>query len=153
MHGANAYRTGTWLALQERVDIGQLERELKDRLAAYKQRLRILVGRIQKDGATPIFITQPRGDFRSRGNQLEILLQNSSAFRAEPLNDRSLVIMNLFNQATLFVCQELNLTCVDLASNLKFGDADFYDGIHTMPSGSTRIASFLYEELKDVITK
>jgi hypothetical protein len=40
---------------------------------------------------------------------------------------------------------------VDLASRINLGDADFYDQFHTLPSGSKKIASFLYEELKDVI--
>ena len=50
-------------------------------------------------------------------------------------------------------CQKLNLICVDMASKLKFGDADIYDQFHTLPSGSEKIASFLYQELNDVIIK
>lgn len=57
--------------------------------------------------------------------------------------------MQLFNDMTLAVCAELALRRIDLAGELDFGPQDFYDGVHTMPAGSRKIAQILAQCLGD----
>ena len=54
-----------------------------------------------------------------------------------------------FNRETLNVGAELKVFTIDLAAGLDFQEGDFYDHIHTTPSGSRRIGRFIFEGLKE----
>ena len=49
------------------------------------------------------------------------------------------------------VCQKLNAICIDLAEKLRLDADDYYDSIHTTPSGSAKIGRFLFQILKPYI--
>ncbi|NQU61435.1 MAG: SGNH/GDSL hydrolase family protein [Rhodospirillales bacterium] len=118
------------------------------RLKAYENRLRVLARKIKEDmRAEPIFITQRSGIYKIENGQI---LARSSKEAEAPSTGSYLRLME-YNRATLSVCRELGLTCVDLASEITFEDGDFYDHIHTSPTGSKRIGEFLYPKLKDVL--
>ncbi|UWQ89699.1 hypothetical protein K3727_12810 [Rhodobacteraceae bacterium M382] len=61
-----------------------------------------------------------------------------------------------FEQATARIimdeCMARNAICFDLMNELDFDNAvDFYDAIHTTPSGSDRIADYLAKKISDEI--
>lgn len=47
------------------------------------------------------------------------------------------------NSFTKLFCQNKKLFCIDLANEINLNIDDFYDGIHTNPSGSEKVATFL----------
>ena len=55
------------------------------------------------------------------------------------------------NEATLSVCQELKITCIDVGADIEWEPIDFDDSLHAMPSGSAKLAEFLFAELKDIL--
>ena len=55
------------------------------------------------------------------------------------------------NRKSMEVCHELEAVCIDLASDLFFGENDTYDLFHTTPQASRRIGLYLYERLKDIV--
>ena len=114
--------------------------ELRERLAAYGSRVRLLADRIRSLGATPVFVTQPRGDHRVRDGK--VLLP-----RADEAALRNYVRIALFNEVTMAVCREVKAVCIDLARDLEFGDGDHYDRAHTTPAGSRKIGDFLFHAL------
>jgi len=151
MHGGNAYRTGVWVPVTDWVDQEKLRSEHAQALRNYQRRLRTLTSRIKRFGATPIYVTQRRGDYRFLEGELEVLVQEAQVTETFKPTDRQLALMTLFNDVTLSMCREMKLTCVDLDGDIEFGIGDFYDAFHTMPSGSAKVADFLYERLKDVV--
>ena len=56
--------------------------------------------------------------------------------------------LNIINKETINYCKLSNLKCFDLSSELSLHDEDFYDGIHYTPSGSKKIAIYIYQKLK-----
>jgi lysophospholipase L1-like esterase len=144
MHGANSYRTGTWKPVNDWVGEEKVKEELGPALTEYRKRLRTLASRIRRFGAQPVYVTQPRGDYRYDDGELNALVQKGAG---EKISNRGLLTMQLFNDVTLAVCGELSLRCIDLAGELEFGPRDFYDSVHTMPSGSRKIARFLARNL------
>ena len=46
-------------------------------------------------------------------------------------------------------CAAANAICLDLGGEIEFRPGDFYDHVHTGPSGSARIAEYLFAKLKD----
>ncbi|HSV28076.1 MAG TPA: hypothetical protein VLL76_00920, partial [Candidatus Omnitrophota bacterium] len=56
-------------------------------------------------------------------------------------------LLSAFNAATLELCREDNLTCLDLASELDFADGDFYDVVHNTPQGAEKVGRWLAGKL------
>lgn len=151
MHGANAYKNGKWIPVLDWTDRAKLAQDLKVKLAGYRTRLTVLALRIRGLGAEPIFITQRRGDYRFEDGRLKVLVPIDQPPTQVAPSDRGMLQMTLFNEVTLSVCRERKMTCVDLDGDIEFGPDDFYDGVHTMPSGSAKIANFLFENLNTVL--
>ena len=60
--------------------------------------------------------------------------------------------LNLINIATKNFCIENQVTCLPLDEKIDFDfEKDFYDGIHTRPSGNKKIAEFISYEIKKKI--
>ncbi len=56
------------------------------------------------------------------------------------------------NNFTLNFCLNNKTTCIDLASEIKsLNKNDFYDGIHTTPSGSKKIGKFISKKFEKLI--
>lgn len=56
--------------------------------------------------------------------------------------------LSIINNETINYCKNSNLICFDLSNELSLSDEDFYDGIHYTPSGSKKIAEYIYQKLK-----
>jgi len=56
----------------------------------------------------------------------------------------------IINNETTNYCNSTNTICFDLASELYLDDEDFYDGIHNNPSGSKKVADYLYKKLESL---
>jgi hypothetical protein len=113
-------------------------RDWKKQLDAYEPRARRLAQLSRQWGATPIFVTQTRGDYRWRKGEL-IGISQESFLQA--------MIHHLFNEVTLKVCREEKGICIDLEQEAEFGDGDFYDASHVVSSGSKKIATVVYRSL------
>ncbi|MDA0997905.1 MAG: hypothetical protein O2944_06835, partial [Proteobacteria bacterium] len=55
------------------------------------------------------------------------------------------------NETTMKVCRQVKAICIDLAAKINFVDGDHYDGLHTTPVGSAKIAKRLFNELQGVL--
>ena len=58
--------------------------------------------------------------------------------------------LSIINNETTNYCKSTKLTCFDLANELFLSDEDFYDGIHNNPTGSKKIADYLYKKIKNL---
>lgn len=114
--------------------------------ADYKQRLAAMAERIHALGAVPIFVTQTRGDFRVENGKV------LGVAAADGLNgvDQYRLLAE-FNQATREVCRDQRLLCLDLARELAFDKGDFYDYLHTTPSGAAKIGRWLHAKLAGLV--
>ena len=108
--------------------------ELAQSIEAFGRRLEILNQMLLAFGTTPIFVTQPVGLVREAGRLEEV--EGSGA-------GRIYLEMQRYNDRLLKFCREVGALCVDLAGNLSFEASDFYDAIHTTPSGSRKIGEYL----------
>ncbi len=146
IHGAMKTAGTEWRPAVPVVDPTALQKRLQPRLAAYAARLRTLAGKIRTQmKAEPIFVTQKRGDFKLDGSRLMARVEKGGKART----DEAYAELRAFDRTTLAVCREIEMFCVDLASELTFEDGDFYDQVHTTPAGSRRIGWFLHGRLKE----
>ena len=152
IHGSKDMASGKWVPVNETIDIEVLRKSVSLELKAYKSRLLRLINSIKAYGATPIFVTQTRGDFRRHSDGLLSWIPDN---QENPTNITSFNFqkLQLFNQVTLSVCRNIQIPCIDLGEEIKFSDGDFYDSIHTTPSGSYKIATFLYDKLRIIVNK
>lgn len=117
----------------------------KDKARFYRVRLQKLVRRIRTFGATPILVTQRRGDMR-RGAAGKLWGIAAPAGQNNGLDEaRALAAIN---RESLETCAALKLLCFDLASELELGPSDYYDRVHTNPEGARKIGEYLYEKMK-----
>ena len=120
------------------------ERSLKRRLQ-FAQRLRALAARTREIRAEPIFVTQRMRSSKWRDGVLV-------GREGEPTNGVDLgIVTGMFNEVTMKVCRAEQAVCVDLATDMQhaFDDGDFYDFIHTTPSGAAKIGEYLHRSLRD----
>jgi hypothetical protein len=101
---------------------------------AYRARLRALVAAIRAFGAQPVLATQVGGTYRQDGAVIRGDLEQYFDLGA-------------INAATLAVCRETGIPCLDLAAQLEFGDGDFYDSVHTTAQGSAKVAAAMCRAL------
>jgi len=116
--------------------------QLEVNLAAYKDRLVRIAELIQRLGAVPVFVTQTRADFRLDNGRLTGIAD------AEGPNgvDRGRALAR-FNAATMEVCRTWHVACLDLATELRFTEGDFYDYEHNTPQGAEKIGTWLAGKL------
>jgi hypothetical protein len=117
--------------------------ELAKILAPYRLRLERLTTLIRAFGAEPIYITQHRFDGRFFDGGWQELTGTPGAVRAARLA--------ALDAVTLDVCRSTGARCIDLAGDLQFKPGDYYDALHTTPSGSARIAEFLADRLDPIL--
>jgi len=116
----------------------------RKQLEAYESRARRLVQLVRARNATPIFVTQTRGDYRWHREAL--IGMNEGALEQA-------MIHRLFNEVTMRVCREADGICIDLEREIQFSDGDFYDHAHVVASGSRKIAEVIYRGLRDQLPK
>lgn len=115
-------------------------------IAAYEKRLTELVGRIRAFGAEPILATQPTALFRVRDGRVWVPREPDGT-----LNPTAYANIAPFNAITRKVAAATGAILLDVAAEVDFDEADFYDWIHSSPSGTAKIGRFMFEKLKDRI--
>lgn len=153
LHAGMLRNETKWFPVTMPVDNAELLEEYKHKLPAFVGRLEALTMEVRKWGAKPIFITQRRGDSKQINGVEHVLMHPNWVKNSREISDRAEKILKILNETTVATCERLSLVCVDLASKIAFEDNDFYDLIHTTPSGSMRIAEFLYGELDKELLK
>jgi hypothetical protein len=121
------------------VDAAAMDLSLK----AYHERLKVLNQLALDFGTTPVYVTQPVGLVREGPSGLEVVADSNAA--------RVYREMQGYNAELLAFCREVDTICIDLAGELAFDIQDFYDAIHTTPSGSRKIGEFLASKWPDAI--
>lgn len=151
------YEQVTWTTESVRTDYKEI---LRSRLEAYEARLSLLIDRIREFGATPIIVTQARGDYRFVNGRV-VGLQKARGRSLRKYVDGVLgdldsipftgvdhyLILSLFNRVSLDVCHRTDTVCVDLGNELHFEIGDFYDYVHNTPQGTRKIGRYLFEKL------
>ncbi len=95
----------------------------------FKVRLYDLIKAVKKFNAQPILITQ-------------ILGKNHVLFNC----------LKLINFETKKFCNKENISCIPLdEKNNIFTDEDFYDEVHTRPSGNKKIAAYIANEIHNIL--
>lgn len=117
-----------------------------DALAQYRQRLKLMADEIHAMGAVPVFVTQARGDYKKMGGKLVGMVTEDGPNGVDQHD-----ALARLNAATLAVCRENGLLCLDLARELAFEDGDFYDYLHNSPAGAEKIGRWLYAKLAGLV--
>jgi len=116
----------------------------------YKERLKALVTQVEAMGAVPIFVTQTARYFKKDENGKMIGASDVIPYKDQKVNGVDIYhVLNLFNQATMEVCELAEGICIDLANELEFDDDDFYDWAHVTPKGTKKIGDYLYRNLRE----
>lgn len=137
MDGAWAERRANALEIGARehdAAIAEISLAREPEMQTYADRLRHLSARIRDMGALPVFITQAGGGYRMIDNMVVGDLEQYLGLQT-------------VNQTTLAICGELGISCLNLAGSVRFGDGDFYDSVHTTPSGSAKVAAMVCTSL------
>lgn len=160
-HSAIDYPNAIWTDTpKQSIEKAQID----TRLTLYSEQFGRLLEASTNMGATPIVVTQPRGDSRVIDGQLHGI-DHSKSDDTTNINDHVLGALNKdtangldyhqilshFNDASLAQCEDAGGICIDLANELHFGDNDFYDCIHNTRAGAKKIGEFLYIKLKGLI--
>jgi lysophospholipase L1-like esterase len=116
--------------------------QLEANLAAYKDRLVRIAGLIERMGAVPVFVTQTRADYRLENGRLTGITAVDGPNGVDQGR-----LLGRFNAATMEVCRGRHMACLDLATDLRFGDGDFYDYEHNTPQGAEKIGQWLAGKL------
>ena len=114
----------------------------------YYNRVIKLASLTKQLGATPIFVSQRSFKYFFKDS---ILYGFDSLFTKNNLQLNGLDYYYLeenLNQTTMKACQDANAICIDFGQYQSFNSHDFYDWVHTTPSGNKKISKILYEELK-----
>lgn len=114
--------------------------------ADYRQRLIAMAERIHAMGAVPIFVTQPRGDYRVEGGKVLGIVTTDGLNGVDQYR-----LLAEYNQVTREVCRDQGLLCLDLAREVTFDKGDFYDYLHTTPSGAAKIGRWLHGKLAGLV--
>ena len=114
-------------------------RQLIKSLNEYSERLKTL-NKIASDfGGKLIYVTQPVGLIkRIKGKLFAVKGTDAGLFYYK---------MKEYNRVLMEFCISVNAICMDLAKELTFNLEDFYDRIHTTPSGSRKIGAYLSEKM------
>lgn len=132
--------------------------EVERSLAQLHVRILRLAEATRKAGAAPVFVTQRSINWIERDGRVWGL-KSAAARRGAgalkglgPLNGVDYYWLERMQAMTIMdACKTAKGICIDLAGNIRIDHmTDFYDQVHTTPSGSKRIAKFLYERLKDL---
>ena len=136
----------------QRLNVGQIKRYLfsipalsskeEALLMAYELRIRNINDQISSLGARSIFVTQPLANSHKQGDYV---------YTRNGIDPTGYYWMRRLNDKLMEVCLEVRAVCIDLQRDVKFGDEDFYDNVHNMPSGAKKIGEYLFLKLQNVI--
>jgi hypothetical protein len=146
VHGAQTRNGLTWEKWQPADARLTAPAGTAERLAAYAERLRKFDEKIRDFGAKAIFVTQPIASYRLKDGWLWLPVGETR----QSAENNTLEIF-AFNRVTLDVCRDIGAVCIDLASDLEFVDADFYDWVHYTDVGAHKVGEYLYRALKEIL--
>jgi hypothetical protein len=108
----------------------------------YRPNLRTLLALHRSHGERAILVSQPL-------HPLAAIYKEDAVFIPVPSVAQLAVSLPMINGATKAICGEQAEVCrfVDLARELRFDPADFYDEVHATPPGARKIGMFLAEKL------
>jgi hypothetical protein len=121
-----------------KIDPALYRRQLSD----YGTRVKRLFDLTIDMGALPVFVSQRRGDG---------FLRSGFLFASDSEATKNRQIQNLYNNGMLPVCRSFEAIRIDLANKILLLETDFFDRIHTTPSGSDKIAVFSFDKLQEVV--
>lgn len=146
IHGGGQAARGPWQEIAP--PALTVDDETQGRVQEYATRVGKLIERIEGFGAQAIIVTQSRSAYRVENGKLFVPTGTDG-----PVAKNGYITQSTFNAAAMQACQaKSNAVCIDLGRDLRFGDDDFYDWVHTTESGSIRIGRFLFGHLKDRIS-
>lgn len=118
------------------------------RLQGYEQRLKVLDERVRQLGGLPIYVTQPTRRCKNL-NGKRVGVAETERFEGVEINGiDGCIMMQTLNKKTMEFCLSVSGICVDLAGELEFEDADFYDFYHNTPRGAEKIGVYLSQKLR-----
>lgn len=121
------------------------------RAEAYERRLRRLADKARQAHARAIFVTQYLRAYEHRREAL-VGTPYFTTYAGQPLTGVDMYYaLSALNQKTMMVCRDTQSICIDLASELVFSDADFYDSAHNTPVGAEKIGHYLFAKLRDIL--
>jgi lysophospholipase L1-like esterase len=147
IHGGGEVFDIKWIKARPQPNLETARHKIRERLEAYGERIKIFSKKIRGFGAQPIFITQPRNDYRIRNGKVFGKKKGDGT-----ANVNSYINITLYNKELMKACAEVEAICIDLADGFSFANGDAYDHIHTTPKGSRKIGEAIYELLKPHIT-
>ena len=120
-------------------------------LAAYRDRLTLLIARTQEFGATPVFVTQPTRRYKFRDGRLlgspEMIDYGGTAVNGVDYYR----MMRILDGVTCSTAAAHGARCIDMARERIWEDDDFYDPWHMTPKGAKKVGDYLYREMKDIL--
>lgn len=128
----------------------EYEAVFRDRLEAYRDRVRSLVEQTRALGAMPVFITQQMRMFQ-RDDSRVMGIDEVFNFHGYRFNGVDFYyILELFNDVVRSECSKIGILCIDLAADLILTNGDYYDYMHNTPAGAQKIGRFLADQLADI---
>lgn len=122
---------------------------MQERLLSYRDRLKLLNKKVRELGAIPVCVTQPSRSYRVLNG--DIIGRSDFSYKYEGVDINAVdffYMLQLLNETTLEVCEEVGGIPIDLANGVDWEDADFYDFVHNSPKGAEKIGIYLYERLR-----
>jgi hypothetical protein len=124
---------------------------MKEHLAAYRGRLRLLVEKIGQAHAIPICVTQTMRSFKVISDEVWGIDKLAPYDNTQINGVDEYYMMQLLNQATIDTCKSMGGKVIDLAGEMQENwiDSDFYDFYHNTPQGAEKLGHFLYNKIKE----
>ena len=119
------------------------------KLSGFEERLRRLDEAIRRLGSEAVFVTQVGRHFKtSTGGQVLGLDYEWLLFGHRGNGVDIAHLMRMQATRTLATCKALGAICID-TTGVHFDDQDYYDVVHTTPSGAEKVGQVMYESLRE----
>lgn len=144
-HRRRNFSAFTWV---ETPNIEDHEAFLEQRFENYRARVEELMRRTKAMGSVPICVTQASWMYsleedRVRGIAKEMALDGRQINGVDYY-----YVLDGLNRITLEVCAEAGGIGIDLARDMKWEEADFYDFFHNTPQGAEKVGRYLHRRLE-----
>ena len=96
----------------------------------------------QNLGAKPIFVTQKTLRWKNKNDTIYSISKKENFFIRE----------KTISEIILNKCKIFKINCLDGFKGIKLNLEDTYDLVHTSPSGSQKIANFIFSNIKENIS-
>jgi lysophospholipase L1-like esterase len=153
VHGRKLEHAESDFTEQGLIDAATRERIAGDVAADFLRNVDQLAGRSRALGARPVFVTQTAYGWNAAvGGAPRGLTDRTRAHGVEMNYADVSFIHQRLNAALMEHCAKQGYACFDLASEIRLEPADFYDNLHTSPSGAKKIGAYLAEKLAGLTT-